>query len=132
MSAGSEYLACHRCRCRNLPVCASVIYARVRAEPAAPAQVKYFYAMAAWYNGLQLTVTGAVAGIPVAQINITLTSATQTQIFLPPTWPPIQTIYVSTLGGVPGPYASIPSNQVGAHLPRVQASPASWLRRVAA
>lgn len=74
--------------------------------------MRYFYAMAGWYEGLQLTATGVLAGVPIAQINITLTSAHQTQIYLPPDWPAIQTLYLTVSGGTPGPYPSIPYDEV--------------------
>lgn len=79
--------------------------------------MRYFYAMAAWYNSLQLTATGYLAGVPVGQINVTLSSARQVKIVVPPEWPPIQTLYVSAAGGTPGPY-TIPSGQAS---PRPQA-----------
>jgi len=68
--------------------------------------------MAAWYDGLQLTVTGYVAGIPIAEANFTLTSTRQTQIYMPSNWPLVQSMYVRTSGGTPGPYPSIPATQV--------------------
>lgn len=74
-------------------------------------QVRYFYAMAAWYNSLQLTATGYLAGVPVAQINITLPSAHQVKVIVPPEWPPIQTLYITAAGGTPGPFTAIPSGQ---------------------
>ena len=77
--------------------------------------------MAGWYNGLQLTVTGFLAGVPIAEVNITLSSITQQKIFLPPNWPVIQTLHIETSGGTPGPYASIPDYEAS-HLAPFSAS----------
>lgn len=74
-------------------------------------QVRYFYAMAGWYNGVKLTMTGHVGGIPIAQVTVTVSSSTHTKIVLPSDWPLVQTMYITTSGGTPGPYASIPSGQ---------------------
>ena len=68
--------------------------------------------MAGWSNGVQLRVTGHFAGIPVAEVNITVSSTTQRQFFLPSNWPLIQTLYIQTSGGTPGPYPSIPDYEV--------------------
>lgn len=67
--------------------------------------------MGAWYNGVQLTATGYLAGIPIAQMNYTVVSTAQRQFTLPSNWPLVQTFYVTASGGTPGAFASIPSGQ---------------------
>lgn len=67
--------------------------------------------MGAWYNGMQLRATGHLAGIPIAEINVTVSSTAQRKYAMPSNWPLVQTLYLTMSGGTPGDYEYIPPGQ---------------------
>lgn len=86
--------------------------------------------MAGWSNGVRLTVTGYLAGIPIAQVNFTISSAKQAKIPLPSGWPLVQTMVLTTSGGTPGPYDSIPFEEVSPYYTEPYTLPAMELSKL--